>query len=65
MKKGGEEDASGESYTDMAKNLLTGNFGKNARVSPPPTFASYDKARFSFFVLTSYRGNSTHQPEDT
>lgn len=33
VKKGGAEDASGESYTDMAKNLLTGNFGKGAKVS--------------------------------
>lgn len=33
VKKGAEEDASGESYTDMAKNALTGNFGKGAKVS--------------------------------
>lgn len=33
VKKGAEEDASGESYTDMAKNALSGNFGKGAKVS--------------------------------
>lgn len=32
VKKGSKEDASGESYTDMAKNVLTGNFGKGAKV---------------------------------
>ena len=38
VKKGAAEDASGESYTDMAKNLLSGNFGKGAKVGPlgPP-----------------------------
>jgi hypothetical protein len=31
--KGEKVDAAGESYTDMAKNVLTGNFGKGAKVS--------------------------------
>jgi hypothetical protein len=33
VKKGEKVDAAGESYTDMAKNVLTGNFGKGAKVS--------------------------------
>lgn len=32
--KGEKVDAAGESYTDMAKNVLTGNFGKGAKVCP-------------------------------
>ena len=32
-KEGEKVDAAGESYTDMAKNVLTGNFGKGAKVS--------------------------------
>lgn len=35
VKKGQAEDASGESYTDMAKNALSGNFGKGAKASFP------------------------------
>lgn len=31
-KEGEKVDAAGESYTDMAKNVLTGNFGKGAKV---------------------------------
>jgi hypothetical protein len=30
--EGEKVDAAGESYTDMAKNVLTGNFGKGAKV---------------------------------
>lgn len=33
VKEGAKVDASGESYTDMAKNALSGNFGKGAKVS--------------------------------
>jgi hypothetical protein len=32
VEKGEKVDAAGESYTDMAKNVLTGNFGKGAKV---------------------------------
>ena len=32
VKEGEKVDAAGESYTDMAKNALTGNFGKGAKV---------------------------------
>jgi len=32
-KKGEKVDAAGESYTDMAKNVVTGNIGKGAKVS--------------------------------
>jgi hypothetical protein len=46
VEKGEKVDAAGESYTDMAKNVLTGNFGKGAKVSdqnrpsrgPTPSF---------------------------
>jgi len=54
--EGEKVDAAGESYTDMAKNVLTGNFGKGAKVclNQPGDAAKYGR------ILLTYRNHSTH-----